>query len=212
MFLSREKIVPGTKLEVYVPELRRKISVSVPGSARKEEYQFCIPGEGEPGKNGGRNGSLHLTLHVKEQKNMHTSHSEKTNRKNKEDSEEERVKMRRKLYVLLGINIVGFCLWLPLLEVTDIKTFLIATIRDSPLPLGLGIYLSWKHYKRIGMLLVGVGSLCCTVLIMSYSYEFILSRYESVPDIFLVIGVFGCFGIAIWAVASAYCIAEEGGS
>ena len=212
VFLSREKIVPGTKLEVYVPELRRKISVSVPGSARKEEYQFCIPGEGEPGKNGGRNGSLHLTLHVKEQKNMHTSHSEKTNRKNKEDSEEERVKMRRKLYVLLGINIVCSCLWLPLLEVTDIKTFLIATIRDSPLPLGLGIYLSWKHYKRIGTLLVGVGSFCCAGMILCYSFEFILSSYGSVPDIFLVIGCFGVFGIAIWAGLHAYVIAEEGGS
>lgn len=162
-------------------------------------------------KNGGRNGSLHLTLHVKEQKNTHTSHSEKTNRQNKEDSEEERVKMRRKLYVLLGINIVGFCLYLPLPEVTDIKQFLSVILR-SPLPLGLGIYLSWKHYKRIGMLLVGVGSFFCATLIMSYSYEFIVSRYGSVPDIFIVIISFGYLGIVIWAVASAYCIAEEGGS
>lgn len=199
VFLSREKAVAGTKAEIYVPELRRTVSVRFPDSV-KEEYQLMLPGEGEPGRNGGRNGSLYLTIHIHEQKSTRKSRAKKKSRQNQEASAETmRVKRVRKLFVLLSVSAVLSCL-VPALGLGG-GGFLLST-----LPLGLGISLVWKHHGIIGTFLVAVGGFFCVGMISVLISELIPSSYN---DAWVLIATVGIFGVTIWAGKQASAIAKE---
>lgn len=198
VFLSREKAVAGTKAEIFVPELRRMVSVRFPDSV-KEEYQLMLPGEGEPGRNGGRNGSLYLTIHINEQKSTRKSHAKKKSRQNREASAETmRVKRVRKLFVLLSVSAVLSCLVLAF-GLGGAGFFL------STLPLGLGIALGWKHYRRMGIFFVAVGSFWCCVLILAIGMALI----PAFTNVLIPVCSIGSFVTVFWAGKQASVIAKE---